>query len=69
MVTTDWLKKYGVIYHRLIMREHDNNSHQMFFKEDKLIEIGLNNILCCFDDDPHVIGCMRDLGLTAYQAG
>lgn len=66
-VTTEWLAKQEMPYTRLIMRPVTDNRPAAQFKEATLREIGLNNILCCFDDDPCVVAHLRKLGLMVFQ--
>lgn len=62
-----WLNKYGVHYDYLIMRRHDDNRKDTIIKEEVLRAIGLENIVCAFDDSPSVVPFMRSLGITTYQ--
>lgn len=65
-VTTAWLERYRVPYDQLIMRPRDDHRRDVDFKEDILRQIGLDRILCCFDDLPHVAYHLRSLGLTCH---
>lgn len=65
-VTETWLKKQGVFYNELVMRSQSDNRKDTVIKEEFLRSIGLENILCCFDDLPHVAYHLRSLGLTCH---
>ncbi|QBP32931.1 polynucleotide kinase [Shigella phage Buco] len=65
-VTRQWLQKHGVMYSELIMRKQTDNRKDVQIKEEELRRIGLDQILCCFDDLPHVAYHMRGLGLTCH---
>lgn len=61
-----WLLRHGVVYDKLIMRPVDDERPDILYKEEELLKLGLDNILCCFDDLEHVATMMRGLGLTCY---
>lgn len=61
-----WLDKYGVKYDFMIMRRHWDNRKDTIIKEEVLRAIGLENIVCAFDDSPSVIPHFRSLGITTY---
>ena len=65
-VTEHWLDKHFVLYHELVMRSQSDNRKDTVIKEEYLRSIGLENILCCFDDLPHVAYHLRSLGLTCH---
>lgn len=65
-VTLDWLWKHGVAFNELVMRKQSDNRKDTIIKEEYLRSIGLENILCCFDDLPHVAYHLRSLGLTCH---
>lgn len=67
VLTLDWLEQYEVPYNYLIMRPKYDNRKDIEFKEERLREIGLDNILCCFDDLEHVVRHVRSLGVTCHQ--
>lgn len=67
VITEDWLERHGVPYDRLIMRPKGDHRKDIVFKEEKLREIGLDRILCCFDDLEHVVKHIRSLGITCHQ--
>lgn len=64
--TALWLLNNGVKCDYLIMRRHDDNRKDTIIKEEVLRAIGLENIVCAFDDSPTVIPFMRSLGITTY---
>lgn len=66
-ITEHWLERHGVPYDRLIMRPKGDHRKDIEFKEEKLREIGLDRILCCFDDLEHVVKHIRSLGVTCHQ--
>lgn len=66
-LTEQWLEKNDVPYDLLHMRGKDDHRPDTEFKEEKLREIGLSNILCCFDDLEHVVKHIRSLGVTCHQ--
>ena len=66
-ITEEWLLKHDVEYGMLVMRSKDDHRPDIEFKEEKLREIGLSNILCCFDDLEHVVKHIRSLGVTCHQ--
>lgn len=65
-VTKAWLHMHGVDYDQLIMRPADDHRVDTEFKEEELRKIGLENILCAFDDLEHVAKHMRSLGVTCH---
>lgn len=65
-ITEEWLDKHGVQYNELVMRKQSDNRKDTVIKEEFLRSIGLENILCCFDDLPHVAYHLRGLGLTCH---
>ncbi|UOW66260.1 polynucleotide 5' kinase [Aeromonas phage vB_AspA_Bolek] len=66
-ITEDWLERHEVPYHSLIMRPKGDHRKDVEFKEEKLRDIGLDRILCCFDDLEHVVKHIRSLGVTCHQ--
>lgn len=66
-VTLLWLEEHDIPYDYLIMRPQEDCRKDVDFKEEKLREIGLDRILCIFDDLEHVCRHARSLGLTAHQ--
>lgn len=66
IVTVRWLALCGVDYDELIMRPEDDHRVDTEFKEEELRKIGLENILCAFDDLEHVAKHMRSLGVTCH---
>jgi hypothetical protein len=65
-ITIKWLKENRVPYDRLIMRQRDDLRADTIYKEEELLNFGLDRILCCFDDLEHVATMIRGLGLTCY---
>lgn len=65
-MTEDWLDKHGIQYDHMKMREASDNRKATVIKEEYLRKLGLDRILCCFDDLPHVASHMRSLGLTCH---
>lgn len=65
--TKTWLEINRVNYDELVMRKSTDNRKDTVIKEEFLRTLGLDNILCLFDDSPEVIKHMRSLGLTVYQ--
>lgn len=66
-ITLDWLLDNHIYFDGLIMRPADDHRSDTEFKEAKLREIGLENIVCCFDDNPRVVRHIRSLGLTCHE--
>lgn len=66
-ITKQWLVNHDVVYDHLIMRPKGDHRKDIEFKEEKLREIGLDRILCCFDDLEHVVKHIRSLGVTCHQ--
>lgn len=62
----EWLQRHGVKYDHMIMRRHDDNRKDTIIKQEVLEAIGLENIVCAFDDSPSVIPFFRSLGITTY---
>jgi phosphoglycolate phosphatase-like HAD superfamily hydrolase len=65
-ITVKWLKSNRVAYDELIMRKQSDHRTDVEFKEEALREIGLDKILCCFDDLDHVAKHIRGLGVTCH---
>lgn len=65
-ITLKWLVQHGVLFDDLVMRKQTDNRKDVQIKEEYLRSIGLDNILCAFDDLPHVAYHMRGLGLTCH---
>nr|UWD77036.1 MAG: acid phosphatase [Bacteriophage sp.] len=64
--TKEWLARHYIPYNRLIMRDIDGGT-DVDFKEQRLRSIGVNNILCMFDDSEHVVKHVRRMGITCHQ--
>jgi hypothetical protein len=65
--TEAWLNDNGVRYSQLIMRSLDDDRKDIHTKEEVVKRIGVENILCAFDDLPHVVKHFRSLGITTHQ--
>lgn len=65
-ITKEWLHKYDACYDELIMRKAGDHRQDIEFKEEELRKIGLDNILCCFDDLERVAKHIRSLGVTCH---
>ncbi|UTQ78246.1 3'-phosphatase, 5'-polynucleotide kinase [Aeromonas phage Aer_P220] len=66
-ITMEWLREHEVPYTKLVMRSKYDHRKAIEFKEEKLREIGLDRVLCCFDDSEHVVKHIRSLGVTCNQ--
>ncbi len=64
--TRRWLQFHGVEFYQLIMRSKNDNRKDIVIKEEVLRTLGLNRILCAFDDSPSVIKHFRSLGITTH---
>lgn len=62
-----WLDRHRVKFDYMIMRRSHDNRKDTVIKEEALRAIGLDNIVCAFDDSPNVIKHFRSLGITTYQ--
>lgn len=67
-LTEKWLTKHNVDYDQLIMRKAGDHRQDIVLKEAVLRELGLDKIICAFDDLPHVVSHIRSLGITCYHA-
>lgn len=65
--TCKWLNENGVKFDEIIMRRQEDNRKDTVIKEEALRAIGLDNIVCAFDDSPNVVKHFRILGITTYQ--
>lgn len=65
--TVEWLRIHDVHYDRLIMRGYDDARKDIYTKEEAIKQIGVWNVLCAFDDLPHVVKHLRGMGITTYQ--
>ena len=65
-LTISWLERHGVSYDKLIMMPYDDERPDTLYKEEELLNLGLDNILCCFDDLEHVAEMIRGLGVTCH---
>lgn len=64
--TRMWLQRHRVEFYKLIMRSKHDNRKDIVIKEEVLRAIGLERILCAFDDSPAVIKHFRGLGITTH---
>lgn len=64
--TREWLRKNNVKFDVLLMRSKHDNRKDIVIKEEVLRAIGLERILCAFDDSPAVIKHFRGLGITTH---
>lgn len=64
--TRMWLQRHRVEFYQLIMRGKHDNRKDIVIKEEVLRAIGLDRILCAFDDSPAVIKHFRGLGITTH---
>ncbi len=65
-ISRRWLQQHGGYHSELIMRPADDHRSDVDFKEAKLREIGLERIVCCFEDNFRVAKHIRSLGLTCH---
>lgn len=65
-LTRLWLWENNCPHNELIMRPAADHRKDVLFKEEKLRDIGLDRILCCFDDLEHVAKHIRSLGVTCH---
>lgn len=67
-ITEQWLydNTLSLFIDKIIMRPATDHRKDTEFKEEKLREIGLDKILCCFDDLEHVAKHIRSLGVTCH---
>ena len=65
-VTEAWLDDCRADFDELIMRKSGDNRQDIEFKEEELRKIGLDKILCCFDDLERVAKHIRSLGVTCH---
>jgi hypothetical protein len=65
-LTIAWLAKHNVHYDELIMRGIEDHRPDTCYKEEELRSIGLDKILCAFDDLEHIALMIRELGVTCY---
>lgn len=65
--TEQWLSDNKVFYDELIMRGLDDDRKDIHTKEEVIKKLGVDNILCAFDDLPHVVKHFRSLGITTHQ--
>lgn len=61
-----WLSSHKCHYDFLVMRGAEDNRKDTVIKEEFLRAVGLDRILCAFDDSPAVIAHFRSMGITTY---
>ena len=67
-VTISWLKKHGIRYDHLIMRDQDNlYMPDNDLKQMWLDDIGVDYVDMVFDDRQQVVDMWRANGLTCFQ--
>lgn len=64
--SVEWLIDNSVEYDHMVMRCSEDNRKDTVIKEEVLRAIGLDRILCAFDDNPQVIEHFRKLGIQTY---
>lgn len=64
--TERWLAEHGLPTHNLYMRGLNDFRIDTEVKEDFLRKIGLDQIICCFDDIPRIAHHIRSLGITCH---
>lgn len=66
--TKAWLKKHGINYDHLIMREEGNHEPDFKFKERILTKtLGVKNVRYVVDDRQQVVDMWRRNGVTCLQ--
>jgi phosphoglycolate phosphatase-like HAD superfamily hydrolase len=70
VATIKWLKKHKIVYDRLWMR--GNSSEEKYIsdvelKQNWLRSVGVENVLCVFDDRAKLVEMWRKNGLTCFQ--
>ena len=67
--TTDWLAKYGICYHMLVMRTDGDYTPDEELKKQwtTVLELTPDNTLCVFDDRDKVVKMWRESGFTCLQ--
>ena len=66
METVAWLERHLGNSHNLTMRPAYDHRPDTEFKEAMLRKIGLDRILCCYEDNFRVAKHIRSLGLTCH---
>jgi hypothetical protein len=67
-VTDEWLKKYGVDYDKLYMRNWENNFLKAPIYKKKIYETEIkNDVFCAYDDEEEIIQMWNSLGITAFK--
>ena len=68
--TLKWLKKYDINFDEIRLRKKTQNEKYISdikLKESWLMEIGIENVLCVFDDGIKLVEMWREKGLTCLQ--
>ncbi len=70
VATIKWLKKHKIVYDRLWMR--GNSSKEKYISDVELKQnwlrlVGVENVLCVFDDRAKLVEMWRKNGLTCFQ--
>lgn len=68
-LTQLWLAENAIPYDHLFMRAEGDHRVDTTIKQEVVEQIGVDNILCAFDDLPHVVEHLRSLGITTYHVG
>lgn len=74
-ITEEWLRRNGVNYEILIMRNDDDHSHSKDLKRKQvgwlrsLYEVPLDSITCAYDDRLDVVEMYRSIGIHALVRG
>ena len=56
-----------MIYDKLIMRDIGDCRKDVDFKQAYVDAVGAENVVCAFDDLPHIVDLMRNNGITTYE--
>lgn len=67
--TIEWLKKQGVNFDYILMRQQNDNRPDEVVKADFLKLVGKENVIKVFDDRPKVIRFWRSEGLDVIDVG
>ena len=66
-VTEEWLKKYGVEYDELYMRNKSEHYIKATVFKKKIYQIYLEDVFCAYDDDEEIIKMWNELGIPAFK--
>ena len=70
VATIKWLKKHKIVYDRLWMRGNsfeEKYISDVELKQKWLRSVGVENVLCVFDDRAKLVEMWRKNGLTCFQ--